>query len=601
MAGDIGSLSRRVKKKRLKYRKLEPVPSYRLFLVFIFLCLPILGLMGRMAVLQVLQSSTLQARARARQTDKVRPLGNRRSIADRTGKLIAIDEQRYRLWAHPRYFNFPGDRPDFLRDPKQVAEKLSNILSVSSNELYSKMNRRDSGIKIASDLSQEQATKIRQLRISGLDLEPYLERLYPQGFLYANVVGFLNQERIPQAGLEQSLNKQLLVQEKTHILRRGGDGTPLPDDLTSGIFHPNHSTLQLTLDSRLQELAFNTLKEQISNWKAKRGVAIVMDSTNGELLALASIPTYNPNKYWNFSPILFKEWSVQDLFEPGSTFKPINLALALQERVVDFDHIVDDPGKMVVGGWPIHNHDRLPNGVINLAQVLQVSSNVGMVKVMSKLDPGIYWDWLHRLGIDVKPITDLPGAVAGQLKNKEDFVSQPIEPAVASYGQGFSLTPLKLIQLHALLVNGGYLVNPRITKNHDLEDSFNDLQSKNSTPLFRPEVTEYILESMQSVVDLGTGFGVKIPGYQIGGKTGTAEKVVNGSYLPGVKICSFVANLPLDNPRYVVLVVVDEPIGENAYGSTVALPVAKKIIEGLLVLEKIPPSNNKKSLRPAGN
>ena len=209
---------------------------------------------------------------------------------------------------------------------------------------------------------------------------------------------------------------------------------------------------------------------------------------------------------------------------------------------------------------------------------------------MRNLPSSTYWDWLSRLGLDARPDTDLPGAVAGQLKTKEQFTTQPIEPATASFGQGFSLTPLKLVQLHALLANGGRLVSPHITRGLRAGDALAPPGSRQGKPLLKPEVTRTVMAWMESVVEKGSGKGVKTPGYRIGGKTGTAQKALNGVYVPGALICSFVATLPVDDPRYVVLVVVDEPKGDNAYGSTVALPVAKSIIDGLLVIEKIPPS-----------
>ena len=315
-----------------------------------------------------------------------------------------------------------------------------------------------------------------------------------------------------------------------------------------------------------------------------------MDVTNGELLALASVPTYDPNRYWDFSSSRFREWSVQDLYEPGSTFKPINLALALQEGVIEADGKVYDSGKIKVGGWPISNHDRKGHGVIDFATVLQVSSNVGMVQAMRRLPPASYWDWLSRLRLDARPDTDLPGAIAGQLKSKEQFTKQAIEPATASFGQGFSLTPLKLVQLHALLANGGRLVSPHITRGFRSGDALAPTAAPSGQQLLSPEVTKTVMAWMESVVDQGSGKGVKTPGYRIGGKTGTAQKALNGIYLPGAKICSFVATLPIEDPRYVVLVVVDEPQGGNAYGSTVAVPVAKQIIDALLVVEKTVPS-----------
>ncbi len=579
----------RVRKRQMS---IESVPADRMRLVFSILLAGLTGLVCRMAWLQVLQAPELEARARAVQTHQTKPLGSRRSIVDRMGRLVAIDEEYFRIWAHPRYFQFPGDVNGKLRTPEEVALKLSEFLDIPSGELVRRLVGRGSGIKLAEGVQPEIAARIRNLRISGLDLEAYPQRVYPQGDLFANVVGFLNHDRIPQAGLEQSRNRELLRNEKSHALRRGADGTPLPDDLAPGIFFGDDIRLQLTLDARLQELAAKAIDAQVRKWNAKKGVVIVMDVNNGELLAMTSTPTYDPNNYWQYSPALFKEWSVQDLFEPGSTFKPINLAIALQEGVIISGEKINDTGIVQVGGWPITNHDQKTHGWINFPTLLQVSSNVGMVKTMRKLKPSIYWDWLHRLGVDTRPDTDLPGAVAGQLKAKDKFVRQPIEPATASFGQGFSLTPLKLVQLHALIANGGNLVSPHITRGLRVGEALTSSADGKVDKLMRSEVTKNVLDWMESVVEKGSGKGVKTPGYRIGGKTGTAQKAAHGTYLPGAKICSFVANLPLDNPRYVVLVVVDEPQGPNAFGSTVAVPVAKKIIDGLLVLEKIPPSRS---------
>jgi cell division protein FtsI (penicillin-binding protein 3) len=328
----------------------------------------------------------------------------------------------------------------------------------------------------------------------------------------------------------------------------------------------------------------------VKQWNAKRGVALVMDVRNGELLALASTPTYDPNQFWKYKPGLFREWSVQDLYEPGSTFKPINLAIALQENAIDPAGKVNDNGQLTIGGWPIFNHDKRANGLIDFPTVLQVSSNVAMVKAMQRVKPTKFWNWLHALGIDTKPDTDLPGAVAGQLKSLETFRTQPIEPATAAFGQGFNLTPLKLLQLHAMLSNGGKLVSPHITRGLRSGDDLAPAPAATGLQLIRPEIAQTVLNWMETVVEKGSGKGTYIPGHRIGGKTGTAQKAENGVYIPGARITSFVAHLPINDPRFVVLVVVDEPKGGNAYGSTVAVPVARQIIEALLVIEKIPPS-----------
>ena len=589
------SINSRKKRKTFKVRNLSPLSQSGFRTVFILLCLGLGGLFLRVGWLQIFQSDQLRSLAREVQTEQKNPLGTRRSIFDRNGKLVAIDEKRFKVWAHPRYFNFPGDSSRKVRKPIEVAKLLSIPLSISVDEILNKLGKYSSGVKLAEGLTQEKAYAIKKLGISGIDLEVYPQRLYPHGSLFANVVGFLDLDRRPQAGLELSLDRDLKRLEKASAIRRGADGTPLPIGVQRGVFDEDQLNLQLTLDARLQEVAIKEISKQVKEWNAKKGVVIVMDVDTGELLALASTPTYNPNKYWDYSPSLFKEWSVQELFEPGSTFKPINLALALQEGVITANGEVNDDGLITVGGWPLSNWDRKPNGILTFPEVLQVSSNVAMVKIMNKLNASNYWQWLRRLGIDEVPETDLPGAVGGQIKSKQVFVNQPIEPAVASFGQGFSITPLKLAQLHALIANGGKLVTPHITKGlkSDYESYFKT--STESRQVLSPEVTNTVLGWMETVVSFydKSGIEVNVPGYRIGGKTGTAQKSQDGLNYSS-KICSFVASLPIDDPRYVVLAVIDEPQKPNAYGSTVALPVAKKIIETLLVIEKIPPSIDKK-------
>ena len=581
--------SRRLRRRPpLRTRTLTIVPSYRLKLVFFILCLGLSGLMGRAAWLQLLQAPLLEAYARSSQIQRTLPLGQRRSIVDRNGRLLALDEERFRLWAHPIIFRFPGDSQGEIRSLKEVAQKLSTPLGKSVNELMQTLKTKSSGVRLAEDITPETATEINALQISGLDLEAYPQRVYPQADLFANVIGFLNDDRVPQAGLEQSLNKKFLRQEKAYTLKRGGVIRE-PD-----VFNNDNHELHLTLDTRLQKVALNELRSQVLKWNARKGVAIVMDSSNGEILALASTPSYDPNKFWEYSPSLFREWSVQDLFEPGSVFKPINLALALEEGAISPKGTVYDSGVVNVGGWALKNWNHKANGVMDYAKVLQVSSNVGMVNIMKNLSSIKYWEWLNRLELDKKTETDLPGAIGGELKAKEIFLDQSIHHAVASFGQGFSITPLKLAQLHAVIANGGKLVTPHVTKGFSSKENTEAHNSVDNSQVLSQEVTRIVLDWMESVVDEGSGKGVKTEPYRIAGKTGTADQWENGKL--SSKICSFVAILPVEAPRFVVVVAVDDPKKEYAYGSTVAVPVAKKIIESLLVLEKIPPSLDKNSL-----
>ncbi len=570
-------------KKYKKIVRLTPLDQRRFKFLYIFSLILILCLFGRLVKLQVFNASDLQRKARLIQSSKINALKKRRSIVDRNNRLIAYDKPLYKLWAHPQYFNFPGDSINRVRSIEEVTKKLSSILDINNEKLVEKFNNKMSGIKLLDKISEEKAEKIKNLQISGLDLFKYSQRYYPQGELYSNLVGFVNDENRASAGLELHLDNQIKVFNKSNLIKRGGDGTPLPDNSAPGDFISDYKSLGLTIDSKLQKASFNALSKQVSKWKAKKGFAIVMDVNNGRILSLVTFPSYDPNKFWQYNSELFRGWYSQDLFEPGSTFKPINLALALEEKVIQKDGVVEDIGEIKVGGWTLSNWNKKGNGYIDYPKVLQVSSNVGMVKIMQNLDPKIYWDWLKNLGINKNLETDLFASTAGQLKRRDLFVNQSIEPAVTSFGKGFSISPLKLVQLHAALANGGFEVTPHVTS------TFNERVNKNpKKQFFSDEVSKTVLEWMESVVDKGSGSGVKIEGYRIAGKTGTSQKALNGSYT-SKKVCSFVATLPVNDPKYAVLVVVDEPSKSFAYGSTVAVPVAKEIIESLIVIEKIPP------------
>ncbi len=571
-------------KKYKKIVRLTPLDQRRFKFLYIFSLLLILCLFGRLVKLQVFNASDLQRKARLIQSSKINALKKRRSIVDRNNRLIAYDKPLYKLWAHPQYFNFPGDPINRVRSIEEVTKKLSSILDINNEILVEKFNNKMIGIKLLDKISEEKAEKIKNLKISGLDLFKYSQRYYPQGELYSNLVGFVNDENKGSAGLELHLDNQIKVFNKSNLIKRGGDGTPLPDNSAPGDFIYDYKSLGLTIDSKLQKASFNALSKQVSEWKAKKGFAIVMDVNNGRILSLVTVPSYDPNKFWQYDSELFRGWYSQDLFEPGSTFKPINLALALEEKVIQKNGLVEDIGKIKVGGWTLSNWNKKGNGYIDYPKVLQVSSNVGMVKIMQNLDPTIYWDWLQNLGINKNLETDLFESTAGQLKRKDLFVNQSIEPAVTSFGKGFSISPLKLVQLHAALANGGFEVTPHVTS------TFKERVNKNpKKQFFSPDVSKIVLEWMESVVDKGSGSGAKIEGYRIAGKTGTSQKAINGSYT-SKKVCSFVATLPVNDPKFAVLVIVDEPSKSYAYGSNVAVPVAKEIIESLIVIEKIPPN-----------
>lgn len=596
----------------------------RVLLVWGLLVLSLVAIAGRLAWLQLAQGDSLASLAQQQRLSTPVQRQVRHSIVDRQGNVLAVDQVVYTLYAHPRLFN--------LSTP-EVAAKLSPLLDTSVAALVGQFGQRPTGIRVVDGLSEETRDRIRALRLDGLELHPQQQRFYPQQQLFAPIVGFVNLEGQPQAGLEITYQDQLsmvpAVEETAAVSaaetaakaaeigpdlevygppdsvfaantaplqegNAGGESSAEAADSPPELWHDSSATLRLTLDSRLQRAAQQELQTVVDRHHAKRGTVMVMEAHSGEMLALASVPTYDPNQYFNANPSDLRSWAVSDLYEPGSTFKPINVAIALEAGIITADEVVNDSGQIQFGEWKIRNHDYATaggRGPISITDVLKYSSNVGMVRIMQKMPAADYFAWLQRLSLDLPSGIDLPAEAAGQIKDREQFIDSRVESATTAFGQGFSLSPIKMMQLLATLANGGKLVTPHVVSGMVADDSGELWTPPRPEPrsIFSPQTTRQVLTMMEAVVDSGTGNVAQIPGYRIGGKTGTAQKAASGGYGRG-RVTSFVGILPIDAPRYVVLAVIDEPQGDDAYGSTVAAPLVKKVIESLVVLEGLPPS-----------
>ena len=545
------------------------------------------GILINLYRLQVTQAPMLEGRARKQQMVSIRPFVPRRQIVDRNGNVLAVDRPAYKLYAHPKLFKI---------SKREMGAALAPILGKSSTELEKRFNQKPSGIEIGYGLTQEVADQIARLQANGLELIQQYSRLYPQQDLAADVVGYVNVDHQGKAGVEYSQEDLLERAVRTLRLSRAGNGALMPDQVPEGFLHSDDLQLQLTLDSRLQRAARFALKQKMDQFSAERGTVIVMDVRDGSLLALATEPTYNPNQYSKFPVRLYKNWAVSDLYEPGSTFKPLNVAIALEAGAIKPDSVFNDTGQIQFGQWQISNFDyesKGGHGLISVSKILEYSSNIGMVRLIQQMKPKLYYTWLERLGLGQKVSIDLPSEAAGQLKSERRFTSTPVNPATASFGQGFSLTPIQLAQLHAALANGGKLVNPHVVQG--LFDSKGQMHWQPRLPaprsLFSPKTTQEVVTMMENVVREGTGKNAQIPGYRIAGKTGTAQKASpTGGYYSNAKITSFVGIFPVESPRYVVLAVVDDPKGKDAFGSTVAAPIVKSVLEALIAIERIPPS-----------
>lgn len=584
----------------------------RLVIVWLVLITGVSGLGWRLYKLQIQQEVTtaegntinLPKRANQQQTSNFRPYIPRRSIVDANGNVIGLDKLVYNIYLHPVIIQKDEDLKEEVSATGQnwndlIAEKLAQILvDRDKQQILNLINSKNTGVLLGKNISEEHAQRIRRLKLDGVDFERRYTRFYPQEELFADILGYVNTEHIGQAGVEYSQREWIernLDQPEVKAMvrvRQNGQGEFIPSSLPEGIVKLDDLQLQLTLDLRLQRAVRDSLKSQLQKFNAKRGVTIVMDVNNGEIIALACEPTYNPNEYFRYDLSLFNNWAVTDSYEPGSTFKPINVAIALDEGVINPNSQILDAASLVVDGWPISNASKRGLGWVSITKVLEVSSNTGMVHTMRKIDRQKYYQRLKELGLDQLMGVDMPFEATGYLKSKSIFTAREIEPAVSAFGQGFSMTPLKLVQLHAALANGGILVTPHIVKGLvNAQGELEKIPEFESKRVFKEESALSVVKMMQSVVVNGSGKAAITDGYHIGGKTGTAQKHDGkGRYQATAKITSFVSIFPTDKPRYVIVSVIDEPKGGNTYGSTVAAPIVKEVIDSIISIKGVPPS-----------
>jgi cell division protein FtsI (penicillin-binding protein 3) len=583
----------------------------RLFIVWGILVIGAFALGTKLYYLQVIdpvikyeqapQGKKLSQIATDQQTTKLNFYIPRRQIVDRQQNVLATDRITYTLYVHPHLFR----RNSEPVPAAEIAEQLSAILGEQTPaELLAIFAKQDWGIILSEDLPESVKGKITAMQIDGLDLKQNYTRFYPHQKMAAEVTGYVNRDSIrsPQAGVEYTQNKLLERKPISWKMKRSFENSKsifYPGDLerSQPLFNFDDLRLQLTIDLRLQQIARNALKVQMNKYKARQGTVIVMDVRDGAIAALVSEPTYDPNTYYQYGIELFKNWAITDLYEPGSTFKPINLALALDAGVIDPDDTFNDTGEIKIKDAVVRNHDfdqEGARGELSLAEILKYSSNVGMIKAMRRMKPLEYYRDLQKLGIEDQIDFDIPGYTPGRLKNEVEFTVREIEPATTAFGQGFSLTPLKLIQLHAALANQGKLTTPHVVRGlSDYKGYLHYVQPANSKQIFSPKTAKTVLEMMEEVVEDGSGYAAKIPGYRIAGKTGTSQKAVDqGGYDATAKITSFVSIFPVEAPRYAVLAVVDEPHGKYTFGSTVAAPIVGSVIQGIINMEGIPPSKD---------
>ncbi len=527
---------------------------------------------GRAFQLQVLQGDRLMRLGQRQHLKEWIVLPKRGAVIDRAGEPLALSLESQSVYA----------RPHRIQNVDNVSRKLATVLNLRVAEVKQKLTAAKPFVWIKRQITAPEAEKIQVLNIDGIGMFYEPNRHYPQGQLAGQVIGFVGRDSEGLEGLELKYNDYIRGEAGSSVTERDALGRRVLIQGVEGLQIPPGSDIHLTLDTAIQHIAEKELEASILKYRAKAGVAIIVDPFTGEVLALANYPSFDPNLYNKQSADQRRNRAVADSYEPGSTFKTILAAAALEEDVVGKEDLFYcEMGKYPYAGKIIH--DTHPYGWLSFSKILQVSSNIGFTKVAEKLKKDRYFKYIEKFGFGRSTGIDVPGEVPGLLRKAESWSA--IDLATHAFGQGISATPMQMVMAYAAIANGGFLMRPYVTQR--VVSPQGEVVLENQPHVVRRVVSEKTAKQLASMLSQvttegGTGAMANIEGFEVAGKTGTAQKAdpVHGGY-SNKRVGSFVGFVPANNPRLVALVLIDEPEG-SVYGGVVAAPVFRNIAQGAL-------------------
>jgi cell division protein FtsI (penicillin-binding protein 3) len=546
------------------------LPVWRVQFVSIALLALFVLLLGKAFYLQVINNEFLQAKGDSRYRRDLEVPASRGKISDRNGDLLASSTPAKSIWA------IPGDA---RLDPVQT-KALAKLLEMDAGTINQRLAAKGNFVYLKRQVALETAERIAALNLPGIHQDTEFRRSYPAGDMVAHIVGFTGVDNKGLEGVELAFQSDLMGVPGHRSVIRDRRGRVVED---IGDMRPpqNGEDIRLALDSKIQFMAFSAVKAAALEHQAHAASAVVIDVKTGEVLALANWPSYNPNNRAALSGPALRNRAVTDSFEPGSTLKPFTVALALEKGKVRFDSIIDcAPGYLTIGNATIS--DAHAYGPLSVAQVIQKSSNVGMVKISSAFSPKEMWEMFDALGFGTPPALGFPGEVGGRLRPWKNW--RPIEQATMSYGHGISVSLIQLAHAYTVFARDGDLIPLSLTAQ--------DQPIPRGIPVFSSQTVGEVRTMLEMVVNPGgTATRAQVPGYRIGGKTGTAYKLEGGIYTKKY-VASFVGIAPMSSPRFVIAVMVDEPSAGMHYGGAVAAPVFSQIAAGILRAQGIAPDAN---------
>jgi len=546
--------------------KLQP---WRAWLVLGALLALFLMLIGRAVYLQGYKEEFLKEQGQARFTRKLTLEANRGMIVDRNGTPLAISTPVQSIWASP------ADMDDL--SPAQFNE-LASRLGVDVGELRRKLGDKNRDfVYLRRQMSPEAAQRVLGLGIPGISQQTEYRRYYPAGEVIAHIIGFTDIDNKGQEGFELTRENMLAGKAGSRQVIKDRRGF-IVEDIGSIEKPHDGQTLTLSIDSNIQYLAFSELKKAVEENKAKGGGIVVMDARTGEVLALANMPSFNPNNREHMDPASQRNRALTDTYEPGSTMKPFTVSMAMEEGKVTPDTLIPTGNGIMTMG-PATIHDTHAHGNITVEQVIQKSSNVGAAKIQLMMDREDIWHFYDGLGFGQLPHSGFPGETTGRLRSWKNWV--PIDQAAMSHGNGISVSLIQIARAYEIFASDG-LMRPI---------SFQRLVAPlPGKQIIKPETAQAVRKMLEMVTQPGgTATKAQVVGYRVGGKTGTAYKPEAGGYNMSKYVGSFVGIAPISDPRIVVAVMIDEPSAGKHLGGDVAGPVFSSVVAGSLRMMGVPP------------
>lgn len=550
----------------------KPVTSDgRIRIVLGCMALAFTALLGRGIYLQTTQHEFLKNQGDQRFVRTLALPASRGMIMDRNGATLALSAPTESLYAMPSGM-------EEMPTAEQMA-KLAAIVELPVEALQEKLAKKDKDfIYLKRQLSQEKAEEIKALGIKGLAFQKELKRHYPMGNLFAHVIGFTNIDGKGQEGLELSREDSLHGADGAKVVLRDNKGN-IVDSLDSprNSDPKNGQDMVLSLDQRIQTLAYDELNKAVAYHKAKAGTVVVLDAQTGEILALVNSPAYDPNQPGSADSEQRRNRAVTDMIEPGSAMKPFTIAKALDSGKVG---VADRFNTMPYKIGPATVRDTHVYPTLDVRGIMQKSSNVGTSKLSAKFTPKEMYDFYHDLGVGVRMHSGFPGETAGLLRSWRRW--QPIEQATMSFGYGLQLSLLQLARAYTMLTHDGELLPVSFEK---------QAVAPKGKRVIKASTAREVRDLMVSVTEPGgTGTAGAVDGFDVGAKTGTARKLVNGRYVDNKHVATFIGFAPAKNPRVIVAVTIDEPTANGYYGGVVAGPVFKQVMGGSLNILGVSPT-----------